>query len=42
MVDVTLRQGVEQRMREVLPELNELIDVTDHRAGSNPFYQPSK
>jgi len=42
MVDVTLRQGVEQRMREVLPEMNELIDVTDHGAGSNPFYQPSK
>jgi len=42
MVDVTLRQGVEQRLREVLPELNELIDVTDHRAGSNPYYQPGK
>jgi Fe-S cluster biogenesis protein NfuA len=42
MVDVTLRQGVEQRMKEVLPEMHELIDVTDHRAGTNPYYQPGK
>ena len=42
MVDVTLRQGVEQRMREVLPEMVALIDVTDHASGDNPFYQPSK
>jgi Fe-S cluster biogenesis protein NfuA len=42
MVDVTLRQGVEQRIRQVLPEMNELIDVTNHGAGSNPYYQPGK
>ncbi len=42
MVDVTLRQGVEQRMREVLPEMAALIDVTDHAGGTNPYYQESK
>ncbi|MBI3992839.1 MAG: NifU family protein [Candidatus Lambdaproteobacteria bacterium] len=42
MVDVTLRQGVEQRMREVLPEMVALVDTTDHASGSNPYYQPSK
>ena len=42
MADVTLRQGVEHRMKEVLPEMIELIDVTDHRAGTNPYYQPGK
>lgn len=42
MVDVTLRQGVEQRMREVLPEMVALIDVTDHASGHNPYYQPGK
>ncbi len=42
MADVTLRQGVEQRMKEALPEMHELIDVTDHRAGDNPYYQPGK
>jgi len=42
MVDVTLRQGVEQRMKQLLPEMNELIDITDHHSGSNPYYQPGK
>lgn len=42
MVDVTLRQGVEQRMREVLPEMVALVDSTDHAQGTNPYYQPGK
>ncbi len=42
MVDVTLRQGIETRMKEVTPELQELVDVTDHRGGTNPYYQPGK
>ncbi len=42
MADVTLKQGVEQRMREVLPEMASLIDTTDHAAGSNPYYSPGK
>ena len=42
MVDVTLRQGIETRMKEVAPELQELVDVTDHRGGTNPYYQPGK
>ena len=42
MVDVTLRQGVEQRMREVFPDMVALIDKTDHADGNNPYYQPEK
>lgn len=42
MVDVTLRQGVEKRMREVFPDMEALIDTTDHAHGDNPYYQPSK
>ena len=42
MADVTLRQGVEQRLREVMPEMVALIDITDHASGTNPYYQPSK
>jgi Fe-S cluster biogenesis protein NfuA len=42
MVDVTLRQGIETRMKEVAPDLQELVDVTDHRGGTNPYYQPGK
>ncbi len=42
MVDVTLRQGVEKRMREVFPDMTALVDVTNHDQGDNPYYQPSK
>jgi Fe-S cluster biogenesis protein NfuA/rhodanese-related sulfurtransferase len=42
MVDVTLRQGVEKRMREVFPDMEALIDTTDHAEGDNPYFQPSK
>lgn len=42
MVDVTLRQGVEQRMKQVLPEMVALIDTTDHASGNNPYYSPGK
>lgn len=42
MANVTLRQGVESRLRELLPELNDLIDTTDHASGKNPYYQESK
>jgi Fe/S biogenesis protein NfuA len=38
MVDVTLKHGVEARIREVIPEVTEVVDITDHRGGSNPYY----
>jgi Fe-S cluster biogenesis protein NfuA len=34
----TLRQGVERMLRAALPRIAEIVDVTDHAAGSNPFY----
>ena len=42
MVDVTLKQGIEVAMKELIPELTEVIDSTDHGAGDNPYYKPSK
>ncbi|MDH4224182.1 MAG: NifU family protein [Deltaproteobacteria bacterium] len=38
MADVTLKQGFETRLRQLLPEMDQLVDVTDHQSGSNPFY----
>ncbi len=38
MVDVTLKQGVEARIRELIPDVEEVIDTTDHSSGENPFY----
>ncbi len=41
MVDVTLRQGIETILRERVPEMGELIDTTEHAAGTNPYFMPS-
>ena len=38
MADVTLKQGVEVMIKEKVPEIIEVIDSTDHEAGTNPFY----
>ena len=42
MVDVTLKQGIEVRIREIVPEIREIVDTTDHAGGTNPYYRPSK
>ncbi len=34
---VTLRQGVEARIKEAVPEILRIVDTTDHQAGENPF-----
>ncbi|GMR03045.1 MAG: Fe-S biogenesis protein NfuA [Acidimicrobiia bacterium] len=35
---VTLRQGIERAILEAIPEIEEVVDVTDHSMGVNPFY----
>ena len=35
---VTLRQGIESAILEAIPEIDEVVDVTDHSLGTNPFY----
>lgn len=42
MADVTLKQGIEVLLKEAVPEIRQVIDTTDHAAGKNPYYQPSK
>ena len=42
MVGVTLNQGVEEAIRQAFPETREIIDMTDHAAGTNPYYQSSE
>lgn len=37
----TLKQGVEQSIRARVPGVVEILDTTDHAAGSNPYYSPS-
>ncbi|MDQ2980379.1 MAG: NifU family protein [Acidobacteriota bacterium] len=40
--DVTLKQGIEKAIRELVPRVGEILDTTDHAAGRNPFYSPGK
>lgn len=39
MSRATLTHGIKAAILEAVPEVNDVIDATDHSAGSNPFYQ---
>jgi Fe/S biogenesis protein NfuA len=34
----TLREGIQVAIKEAIPEVTEIVDVTDHDAGENPYY----
>ena len=40
--DITLKAGIERLIKEELPEIEEVLDATDHAAGTNPYYTPEK
>ena len=42
LAEVTLRQGIEPILRANLPGMTGLVDVTDHEAGSEPFFSAEK
>lgn len=42
LAEVTLRQGIEPLLRARLPAMTGLADVTDHEAGTDPFFSPEK
>lgn len=42
MAAVTLRQGIERSLREAIPEIVAVVDVTDHASGENPYYEAAK
>ncbi len=42
MADVTLKQGVETAIRREVPTIVNVLDVTDHAGGTNPYYTPGK
>ncbi len=41
MADVTLKQGVEVEIKSAVPEISQVLDVTDHAEGTNPYYRPA-
>ena len=42
MADVTLKNGIEAAIRQAVPSIVSVLDVTDHAGGDNPYYQPGK
>jgi Fe/S biogenesis protein NfuA len=42
MAAVTLSQGIEVAILDSVPDITEVVDVTDHAGGTNPYYQAAK
>ncbi len=42
LAGVTLSQGIEATIVAMVPDVLQVIDVTDHNAGENPYYEQSK
>jgi Fe/S biogenesis protein NfuA len=42
MATVTLSQGIEVAILENVPEIESVVDVTDHASGTNPYYEAAK
>ena len=42
MAAATMSQGIEVAILESVPEIAEVVDVTDHAGGTNPYYQAAK
>jgi len=42
MASVTLSQGIERILREQVPEIASIQDVTDHAGGTNPYITAAK
>jgi len=41
MATVTLDQGIESAILQAVPEIRQVVDVTDHAAGANPYFAPT-
>lgn len=42
MASVTLKQGIERILKDAIPELLAVEDVTDHASGTDPYYEAAK
>jgi Fe/S biogenesis protein NfuA len=42
LASVTLSQGIEVAILDAIPEITEVVDVTDHASGDNPYYESAK
>jgi Fe/S biogenesis protein NfuA len=42
MATVTLSQGIEVAITRAVPEIDRVVDVTDHASGTNPYFEQAK
>ena len=42
MASVTLKQGIEGTLRQAIPGLRGIADITDHASGTNPYFAAAK
>jgi Fe/S biogenesis protein NfuA len=42
MAAATLAQGIRKILMETVPEVEEIVDVTNHGAGTDPYFSPAK
>jgi Fe/S biogenesis protein NfuA len=42
LASVTLSQGIEVAILDAVPEITEVVDVTDHASGTNPYFEAAK
>ena len=42
LASVTLTQGIEVAIVDAVPEIESVLDVTDHSSGENPYYEAAK
>ena len=42
MATVTLGQGIEVAIKELVPEITRVLDVTDHASGTSPYFEAAK
>ena len=40
--DIMLKSGIERLIKEEIPEVEEVLDTTDHQSGTNPYYTAGK
>jgi Fe/S biogenesis protein NfuA len=42
LATVTLGQGIEVTIKEKVPEIHRVVDVTDHASGTNPYFESAQ
>jgi Fe/S biogenesis protein NfuA len=42
LAGITLREGIEKQIRQQVPEIAGIVDITKHEQGENPYYAPDQ